>query len=116
MSSESNHHSFLSDYLARHLPLTLCNHPPVVTHGDLWRENVLVRKVIGSVTNEEEYEVAALVDWAAAGWYPSHWEYAHIFPLLHWGDDWPEYVEKIILDPLPPEVAMMRRVFNDLEF
>ncbi|KAJ6018475.1 Phosphotransferase enzyme family protein [Penicillium canescens] len=115
MWSESNGHSFLSDYLARHLPLALRNHPPVFTHGDLSRENVLVRKVVNSVTNEEEYEVAALVDWEAAGWYPSYWEYSHIFPLLQWVDDWPEYVEKI-LDPLPLESAMMRVVFSDLEF
>ncbi|KAJ6027948.1 Phosphotransferase enzyme family protein [Penicillium herquei] len=115
MWSESNSHSFLSDYLARHLPLVLRNHPPTFTHGDLHRENVLVRKVVNSVTNEEEYEVAALVDWETAGWYPSYWEYAHIFPLLQWIDDWPAYVEKI-LDPLPLEGAMMRVVFSDLEF
>ncbi|KAJ5952638.1 Phosphotransferase enzyme family protein [Penicillium vulpinum] len=115
MWSESNCHSFLSDHLARHLPLALRNHPPIFTHGDLSRENVLVRKVVNSVPNEEEYEVAALVDWEAAGWYPSYWEYSHIFPLLQWIDDWPAYVEKII-DPLPLEGAMMRVVFNDLEF
>ncbi|KAL4786867.1 phosphotransferase family protein [Aspergillus varians] len=80
--SESNRHSFLSAYLARHLPLALCNHPPMFTHGDLYRENVLARKVVNSVTNDEEYEVAAFVDWETAGWYPSYWEYAHIFPLL----------------------------------
>ncbi|KAI2785854.1 hypothetical protein POX_h09616 [Penicillium oxalicum] len=90
MWTESNSHSFLSDYLARHLPSALCNHPSTFTHGNLYRENVLVRKVVGSVANEEEeYEVAALVDWETAGWYPSYWEYAHIFPLLQWIDDWP---------------------------
>jgi serine/threonine protein kinase len=115
MWSESNSHSFLSDYLARHLPLALRNHPPMFTHGDLYRENVLVRKIFNSVINEEEYEVAALVDWEIAGWYPSYWEYAHIFPLLQWIDDWPAYIEKI-LDPLPLEGAMMRVVFSDLEF
>ncbi|PWY83202.1 hypothetical protein BO94DRAFT_536673 [Aspergillus sclerotioniger CBS 115572] len=112
---ESNIHSFFSDYLARHLPSALRNHPPMFTHGDLYRENVLVRKTVDSVTNEEAYEVAALVDWEAAGWYPSYWEYAHIFPLLQWTDDWPAYVEKI-LDPLPMEGVIMRLVFNDLEF
>jgi thiamine kinase-like enzyme len=85
------------------------------THGDLYRENVLVREVVDSVTNEEEYEVAALVDWEAAGWYPSYWEYAHIFPLLQWIGNWPAYVENI-LDPFPLEGAMMRVVFSDLEF
>ncbi|KAI9374456.1 hypothetical protein BJX61DRAFT_532383 [Aspergillus egyptiacus] len=115
MWSASNRHSFLSDYLARHLPSALRNHPPTFTHGDLYRENVLVRKVFNSVTKEEAYEVAALVDWETAGWYPSHWEYAHIFPLLQWVDDWPAYIEKI-LDPLPLEDAMMRVVFSDLEF
>ncbi|KAL3434605.1 phosphotransferase family protein [Aspergillus tetrazonus] len=96
MWSETNHHSFLSDYLARHLPSALRNHPPTFTHGDLHRENILVRKVVNSVTNEEEYEVAALVDWEMAGWYPSYWEYAHISPLLQWIDDWPAYIEKIL--------------------
>ncbi|KAL4814213.1 phosphotransferase enzyme family protein [Aspergillus spinulosporus] len=91
MWSETNHHSFLSDYLACHLPSALRNHPPTFTHGDLYRENVLVSKVINSITNEEEYEVAALID------------------------DWPAYIEKI-LDPLPLEGAMMRVVFSDLEF
>ncbi|KAG2413371.1 hypothetical protein HFD88_002560 [Aspergillus terreus] len=114
MWSESKSHSFLSDYLARHLPYALRNHPPTFTHGDLYREN-LVRKVANSVTNEEEYEVAALVDWETAGWYPSYWEYAHIFPLLQRIDDWPEYIEKI-LDPLLHEGTMMRVVFSDLEF
>ncbi|OGM40932.1 phosphotransferase enzyme family protein [Aspergillus bombycis] len=117
MWSESNRHSFLSDYLARHLPLVLRDHPPMFTHGDIYRENVLVRKIVNPITNdeEEEYKVAALVDWETAGWYPSYWEYAHIFPLLQWIDDWPAYVEKII-DPLPLEGAMMRVVFSDLEF
>ncbi|KAE8146853.1 phosphotransferase enzyme family protein [Aspergillus avenaceus] len=115
MWSQSNHHSFLSDYLGRNLPSALCNYPPMFTHGDLYRENVLVRKVVDSDGNEEVYEVAALVDWETAGRYPSYWEYAHIFPLLQWVDDWPEYVEKV-LHPLPLEGAMMRLVFNDLEF
>ncbi|RAH65644.1 aminoglycoside phosphotransferase family protein [Aspergillus aculeatinus CBS 121060] len=115
MWSESNSHSVLSDYLARHLPSALRDHPPVFTHGDLYRENVLVRKAVSPVTKEEEYEVAALVDWETAGWYPSYWEYAHIFPLLQWTDDWPAYVERV-LDPLPLEGAMMWVVFRDMEF
>ena len=115
MWGETNHHSFLSDYLARHLPSALRNHLPTFTHGGFHRENILVRKVVNSVTNEEEYEVTALVDWEMAGWYPSYWEYAHIFPLLQWINDWPAYIEKI-LDPLPLEGAMMRIVFSDLEF
>ncbi|PYI23684.1 phosphotransferase enzyme family protein [Aspergillus violaceofuscus CBS 115571] len=115
MWSECSSHSVLSDYLVRHLPVALRGHPPMFTHGDLYRENVLVRKVVDSVTNEEECELAALVDWETAGWYPSHWEYAHIFPLLRWIDDWPAYVEKI-LDPLPLEGAMMWVVFREMEF
>ncbi|KAJ5716131.1 phosphotransferase enzyme family protein [Penicillium malachiteum] len=113
--SDSNFRIFHSDFLHRHLPLSLRNYQPMFTHGDLWRENVLVRKVVNFVKNEEEYEVAALADWETAGWYPSYWEYAHVHPLLQWIDDWLEYVEKI-LDPLPLEAAMMQVVFNDLEF
>ncbi|EAU37977.1 predicted protein [Aspergillus terreus NIH2624] len=108
-------HSFLSDFLARHLPYALRNHPPTFTHGDLYKENVLVRKAAKSVTNDEKYEVAGLVDWETAGLYPSYWEYAHIFPLLQLIDDWPEYTENV-LDPLTLEGAMMRFVFSDLEF
>jgi thiamine kinase-like enzyme len=115
MWSESKSHSFLSDFLARHLPYALRNHPPTFTHGDLYKENVLVRKAANSVTNDEKYEVAGLVDWETAGLYPSYWEYAHIFPLLQLIDDWPEYTENI-LDPLTLEGAMMRFVFSDLEF
>lgn len=32
-------------------------------HGDLCRENILVKNVVDSVTNKEEYEVATLVNW-----------------------------------------------------
>lgn len=71
--------AFHSDYLARHLPSALGNYPPRFTQGDLYRENVLVRKVVNSGANDE-YEVAALVDWETAGWYPSYWEYAQSSP------------------------------------
>ncbi|PYH83153.1 hypothetical protein BO82DRAFT_400879 [Aspergillus uvarum CBS 121591] len=79
MWSKSNRHSVLSDYLARHLLSALRDHPPMFTHGDPYRGNVLVRRVVTPVTNEEEYE---------------------------WIDDWPGYVEKI-LNPLPLEGAIM---------
>ncbi|KAL4809501.1 hypothetical protein BDV18DRAFT_132197 [Aspergillus unguis] len=112
--TEFDNPSFHSDFLARHLPVALCDHPIVFTHGDLHRENVVVRKIVGSDT-EEEYEVAALVGWETAGWYPSYWEYAYIFPVLQWNDDWPEIVEKI-LDPFVLEGAMMSVVFRNMEF
>ena len=107
--------SLVEYVIARHLPSALRNHPPTFTHGDLSWESVLVKKVFNSVTNEEDYEVAALVDRETAGWYPSYWEYAHIFPFLQWIDDWSAYIE-VILDPMPLKGAMMRLVFSDLEF
>jgi hypothetical protein len=48
----------------------------------------------------EEYRIAAIIDWETAGWYPSYWEYAYIFALFQWVDDWPASVERII-DPWP---------------
>lgn len=81
--------------------------------GDFYGENVLVRKIVGPITNKDEYELAALVDWGTAVGYPSYWEYAHIFPLSQWIDDWMAYIEKF-LDPLPLEGAMTQVVFSGL--
>ncbi|KAL4738169.1 hypothetical protein BDV11DRAFT_216131 [Aspergillus similis] len=85
--TKANKNLILSFYLACYLLSALRNYLPIFTHGDLYREKVLVKKVVNPVTNKEEYKVAAFVDWEMAGWYPSYWEYAHIFPLLQWIDD-----------------------------
>ncbi|KAK0714409.1 kinase-like domain-containing protein [Apiosordaria backusii] len=42
--------------------------PIVFTHGDLVPCNILV-------TEGENPKVAAIIDWAQAGWYPSYWEW-----------------------------------------
>jgi aminoglycoside phosphotransferase (APT) family kinase protein len=113
--SDRGRHGWTSDFLARHLPSALSGHQPTFTHGDLYRENILVKKVKNSTSGVEEYRIAAIIDWETAGWYPSYWEYGYIFPLFQWDDDWPESVESI-LDPWPLEAALLRFVQEDLEF
>lgn len=76
--SESNIRSFLSDYLGRHLLLFVVIRLCLLINISIERMFLLGRS-------------PTLVDWETAGWYPSYWEYAHIFPLLQWVGDWPEY-------------------------
>lgn len=52
--------------LARRIPLTLRNHSSI-------ESLFFVKKVVNSVTKEQAYELAALVVWETAGWYPSYW-------------------------------------------
>lgn len=108
-------HGWTSDFFTRHLPSILKGHRPTFTHGDLYRENILVKRVNNPTSAIEEYQIAAIIDWETAGWYPSYWEYAYIFPLFQWVDDWPASVEDII-DPWPLEAALLRFVHEDLEF
>ncbi|OOF96678.1 hypothetical protein ASPCADRAFT_167731 [Aspergillus carbonarius ITEM 5010] len=94
------------DFLLRNLHETLQCHLTVFTHGDLQRENIILSRVFNTSSGEEEYQIAAIVDWEAAGWYPSYWEYACIFPTFQWDDDWPASVERII-DSWPYEAALI---------
>ncbi|KFA81645.1 hypothetical protein S40288_09171, partial [Stachybotrys chartarum IBT 40288] len=55
-----------AEYYRHALPLAVRGHAPVFTHGDLQRKNLLLR----------EDGTVVMLDWEAAGWYPSFWEYA----------------------------------------
>jgi thiamine kinase-like enzyme len=74
------------EYYSRMLPLVLRDHAPVFTHGYLQRKNILVRKD-GTVV---------MIDWEAAGWFPSFWEYAMALFSCRWNDDWHSWVVKVI--------------------
>lgn len=76
-------------------PPALSGHQLTFTYEDFYRRNILVRKVNGH-SGIGDYEVAAIVDWEAAGWYPAYWEYALSFALFQWIDEWPESLGKII--------------------
>ena len=69
--------------------------PPVFTHGDLNPSNILVRG----------QEVAGIIDWEFAGWYPHYWEYTAAWltavVFSDWRDDLPQF-----LTEYPTELAM----------
>jgi hypothetical protein len=44
------------------------DHHLVFTHGDLATHNILVR------THGDTCNIAAILDWECAGWYPDYWE------------------------------------------
>lgn len=92
-----------SEYYSRMLPLVLHNHASVFTHGDFQRKNVLVRND-GTLI---------MIDWEAAGWYPSFWEYVMTMYSCRWDDDWHSWAVKI-LDEYPNEYAWMDMVFREL--
>ena len=91
----------------------LSGHEPVLSHSDLQRKNILVRRVqdqqnLGSTCFE-----VSVIDWEEAGWYPSYWEYSVLFIAFQWDDDWPKRLEQIV-DPWPSEAAILRILYQDL--
>ena len=65
------------DFSPRHLPSSLSGHQLSFSHGTLTPGRILARKVHNPLSGTEEYKVVAIVDWEAAGWYPTYWEYAY---------------------------------------
>ncbi|KAE9380835.1 phosphotransferase enzyme family protein [Stipitochalara longipes BDJ] len=92
-----------SEYYSRILPLVLRNHAPVFSHGDFQRKNIVVRND-GTLV---------MIDWEAAGWYPSFWEYAMTLFACRWDDDWHSWVVKI-LDEYPNEYAWMNMLLREI--
>ncbi len=91
-------------FYRRTFPHVLRDHPPVLTHGDFQRKNVLVR----------DDGTLVLIDWESAGWYPSYWEYAlAMFACGSWRDDWHEYVG-LTLDEYPNEYVWLDMLVREL--
>ncbi|KAK3997426.1 kinase-like domain-containing protein [Cladorrhinum sp. PSN332] len=78
--------------------------PIVFTHDDLVPCNILV-------TDGPNPRVAAIIDWAQAGWYPSYWEWCKAKWVAMPQDDmddtaqelWREQYLPLVVDPLPDE-------------
>lgn len=100
---QTNRNYNKAEYYARVLPVAIKNHDPVFTHGDFQRKNV-VRKSDGTVV---------IIDWEAAAWYPSYWEYVITLYACHWNDDWQFWVPKM-LDEHLNEFGWMVMMFNEL--
>lgn len=54
-----------------------------------------------------------MIDWEAAGWYPSFWEYAIAIYPCRWDDDWHLWVAKV-LDEYLNEYAEMDMLFWEM--
>lgn len=80
--------------------------PILFTHDDLVPCNILV-------TNGPNPRVAAVIDWAQAGWYPSYWEWCKAKWVDMWPDEmddaaqelWREQYLPLVMDPLPEETV-----------
>ncbi|OJD19952.1 hypothetical protein AJ78_00146 [Emergomyces pasteurianus Ep9510] len=110
-------YSHKADFYAENIDAVFHDHPPMLTHGDLQRKNVIVRRVpsqLASSVAPSDFEVA-LIDWEASGWYPSYWEYCGMFMAFLWDDDWAKRFAEIVA-PCPNEAPMLRIIFQDLFF
>ncbi|OAL74517.1 hypothetical protein A7D00_0109 [Trichophyton violaceum] len=71
--------------------------PLVSTHGDLSSLNILIH---GD-------DIASIIDWQTAGWYPSHWEYITAHQVNPRNYFWGKEIDKF-LGPMPQELEMER--------
>ncbi|KAK4175363.1 putative pH-response transcription factor [Triangularia setosa] len=75
--------------------------PIIFTHGDLVPCNILI-------TEGENPRVAAIIDWAQAGWYPCYWEWCKAKWVMIPQDDmdraaqeiWKQTYLPLVIDPL----------------
>lgn len=97
------------EFLQRIIRDSLMGYPPVFSHGDLQRKNILVhRRQMGS----SSFRVS-LVDWEAAGWYPCYWEYfVAIFATHSMKDDFGLYLDTAILEPYRAEWILCHELFE----
>ena len=78
-------------------------YPTCFTHGDLSTFNILVR----------DGEIAGIIDWEMAGWYPDYWEYTSAWHVNPYDEGWKSEVSRF-LDPYPTELEMemlRRKIF-----
>jgi hypothetical protein len=71
--------------------------PLKFTHGNLKSSNILVR----------DDSIVGIVDWEAAGWFPSYWEYTTACQVNPQNSYWANEIDKF-LDPMPTELEMER--------
>jgi tRNA A-37 threonylcarbamoyl transferase component Bud32 len=96
-----------SEYYRDILPVVLRGHKPVLTHGDLQRKNIMVRRGTDSDI--------VLLDWEFAGWYPCYWEYAATVFAGWFTDDWYRWIPKF-LEPFPNEYAWYAMLAQEIGY
>lgn len=105
-----------SAFLSRSMTSVLKGHPPVFTHGDLQRKNIMITKQANDNTefqNSFEYQVS-LVDWEFAGWYPSYWEYFIAIRSCRMDIDWANYIDATVLDPYYKDWHVCNTLFREV--
>ncbi|KAM3449655.1 hypothetical protein MY3296_006739 [Beauveria thailandica] len=80
----------------------LKDHRPVLTHADLQKDNIILKKDKSLV----------VIDWEAAGWYPEYWESFAANLAAKLGDDFWNYL--IVLDEYPTECARLSPMIQEL--
>ncbi|KAL9095925.1 MAG: hypothetical protein Q9165_001923 [Trypethelium subeluteriae] len=96
----------------------LRDHPPVFSHGDVQKKNIMVRTSVETSQNADEQERTlpdvVMIDWESAGWYPSYWEFlVALFAREGWGDDWTYWIEEF-LEPALCEYAWLYLLITQL--
>jgi aminoglycoside phosphotransferase (APT) family kinase protein len=101
-----------AEFYKQSFPAVFKNHPPVFTHGDFQRKNIVLR----SVGDTERDVDLVFLDWEFAGWYPNYWEYSRaLFACGMWDDDWGLWVNTIFAPDLYlNEWAWMRMLLLEL--
>ena len=78
----------------------------VLTHGDLWAENIMV--------DVKECKITAILDWTSCAWMPPYFErYKAEHHFYEGPPGWIKYMD-YWLDPYTPEVAAMRQVYGQM--
>ncbi|KAG6361934.1 hypothetical protein INS49_010163 [Diaporthe citri] len=78
------------------IPEILKEGPPVFTHGDLQRKNIILR---------DDGKVF-IIDWGLSGWFPECWEYCYtMYAAGEFESDWHAYIPKF-LSKFPSEFCL----------
>jgi hypothetical protein len=116
--TESGISKYKAEFYSRAFKVLLKDHPPIFSHGDLQRKNVIIRCPPALPPEEKQSKQPqpeiVIIDWEYAGWYPSYWEYARaIFACGRWSDDWSLWVDKFV-EPALSEYAWMSMLLREL--
>lgn len=88
-------------FYERDFPRIFRGHPPVFTHGDFQRKNIVVRRIISPETRPLEDRELVLIDWEFSGWHPGYWEHGKaLYSSGRWNDNWHHHVAKSLDEDL----------------
>lgn len=97
-----------AEFFAEGASKVLQQHPSVLTHGDLRRNNIQVQ--FGP--DDSSIDSVTFLDWEFAGWYPSYWEYVMMLRgSKYFVDDWLGHVNQM-LQRYPQEWVWMKTVME----